>query len=247
MTDLKLLHISQWPPAMTYRCHLLRDAGTLGRDWARVVMMATKVSVVGAVDLEVRESKINIALADAIIKPDSRIAFLVRVVRNGYHFHPVQVSLDDIANNRCLCQIPVLDSIFSTSVLFQRSPVLDFSVPPDNLDVSFRCFQASPEHLIPSALVRCQCATQAYFDLLIVLLRLVSAEHLSFAVLVLSPYALEQCGRIGVISLGHCSIGYPVLGDDVVPVNPIFPAADPTPVLRDGIFVELKTGAVRFY
>jgi hypothetical protein len=63
--------------------------------------------------------------------------------------------------------------------------------------------------------------------------------------LVLSPYPLEQCGRIGVISLGHGSIGYPVLGDDVVPVISIFLAVNPPPALRDGIFVELKTRAVR--
>jgi hypothetical protein len=48
-------------------------------------------SVVGAVDLEVRESKIDIALPDAIIEPDSRIALLVSVVRNGYHFHAIQI------------------------------------------------------------------------------------------------------------------------------------------------------------
>src|SRR5260370_23152508 len=193
------------------------------------------LSVVGAVDLEVRESKIDIALSDAIIEPDSRIALLVSVVRNGYHFHAVQISLDDIANNRCLYRVPVLDSILRTSVLFQRSPVLDFPVPPDNLDVGFRCLQASPEHLVPRAILRRQGATQAYFDLLEVLLCLVSAEHLSFAVLVLSPYALEQCGRIGVISLVHRSIGYPVLVDDVVPVHSIFPAIDPPPPLPDRI------------
>src|SRR6516162_9906558 len=202
--------------------------------------MPRSLSVVGAVDIEVRESKIDIALPDAIIKPDSRIALLVSVVLNGYHFYTVQISLDDIVSNRCLYQVPVLDSILRTSVLFQRSPVLDFPVPPDNLDVGFRCLQASPEHLVPRAILRRQRATQAYFDLLVVLLCLVSAEHLSFAVLVLSPHSLEQRGRIGVISLGHRPIGYPVLGDDVVPVNPIFLAIDPAPDLRDRILIELK-------
>src|SRR5262249_1043355 len=133
--------------------------------------------------------------------------------------------------NRRLDQVPILDTILGTRVLLKRSPVLDSPVPPDNLDVSLRCLQTSPEYLVPRAILRRQRATQAYFDLLVVLLALVPAEHLSFAVLVLSPYALEQCGRIGVVSLGHRSIGYPFFGDDVVPVIPILLAVNPPPAL----------------
>src|SRR5262249_24682065 len=66
--------------------------------------------VVVGFHLEVRESKIAIRVADAIIEPNTLTPLLIGVVPGGYHFHAVTVSLDDIANNCRLYDVPIFDS-----------------------------------------------------------------------------------------------------------------------------------------
>src|SRR5262249_28331337 len=100
------------------------------------------------------------------------------------------------------------------------------------------------EHLVPRAAVRRQRAPQADLDLLVILLRRVSAEHPRLDLLILAPGARQQGGRIGVRSLAHRTMRDAVLGDDVVPVDPVLPTVEPLPALRDGIFVKLESGAV---
>ncbi len=104
-------------------------------------------SLVVAVHLVGRESKVAIALLDAVIEAHPRIAALVCVVRGGYHLHAVDVSPDHVARNSRLDEIPVLDPVLRTGVFFQRSPITHFPVPPHDFHIGFLGLQASPEYL----------------------------------------------------------------------------------------------------
>src|SRR5262249_54964761 len=144
--------------------------------------------VVG-VDLVRREAEVAVAVPDAVVEAHPQTALGVGVVRDRDHLDAVDEPLDHVAGDGRLDQISVLDPVPSAAELLQRGPVSDLPVPPDDLDVGVRRLQAPPEHLVPSAAMGRERASQTDLDLLVILLMLVSAEDPCLDLLILAPGA----------------------------------------------------------
>src|SRR5215831_16773461 len=135
-------------------------------------------SVVVAIHLEVRETVVDVGVANEEVEADPRSALAEDVIGSGDHLHAVDVALDDVADDARLDDVAVLDAILRAGELGQRGEVPDLPVPPHDLRVAVGGLQAPEEHLVPGAAVWLHRAAQAYLDLLEVLVGRVPAEHL---------------------------------------------------------------------
>src|ERR1700674_2724849 len=211
---------------------------------------------------------VDIGVADEEIETDSRTSRVEDVICGPNDLHAVDESLQDVAPNRRLDHVAVLDSILRADELLQRGEVPYLSVPAHDFGIALIRFEAPPEHLVPRADVRRDRAAQASLDLLVVLRCRVLAEYRAFGVLVPSPCSGQHRGRIVVVPLGcgsltgwievalldaalrdghagHRTVRAALLGDDIRPVDPVRLAVEPNPTLRHRILVELEIGAIR--
>src|ERR1700730_12528103 len=108
-------------------------------------------SAVVGVDLEVRESMVDVCIPDEEIEPDSRASGLEHVVFGGDDFHAVDESLEDVAVDGRLDHITVFDCVLRANELLERCEVAHLAVPAHDLRVALICREASPEHLVPGA------------------------------------------------------------------------------------------------
>src|SRR5438270_1684092 len=164
--------------------------------------------------------------------------------------------------------VAILDSVLRANELLERCEVTDLAVPAHDLRVALFGLEASPEHLVAAADMRCDRAAQPDLDLLEVFVGGLAAEDACFRVLVPAPVAREHRGRVVVVALRrtflaagaeagllraflgdrharHRSIRLAALRDHIGPVDAVLLAVEPFPVFGDRVLVALEAGAVR--
>src|SRR5438445_9261708 len=83
---------------------------------------------VGGVDLKVCETVVDVGVPDEKVESDSGAAGVEHVVGGRDHLDAVDEPFEEVAVNRCLYHVAVLDAVLRADQLLQRGEVSDLPV-----------------------------------------------------------------------------------------------------------------------
>src|SRR5438445_5816013 len=163
-------------------------------------------SVVVGSDLEAGEPMVDVGVTNEEVEAHAGTSGVEDVVGRRDDLNAVDEPLEDIAADGRLDHVPVLDAVLRTDQLPQRGEVPDLPVPAHDFRVSLIRLETPEEHLVAGADMGRDGAAQANFDLLEKLGCRVLAENRALRVLVLSPGACQNRGRIVIVPFGSGSL-----------------------------------------